>query len=253
MVQLTLSGWFSLEVLRALLVFVRIGAAMMLLPGFGEPAVPVRIRVLVGLAMGAAVSPVVAGMPEQVPPAAGVAVAVIAEALSGAIIGVVCRTLISAVTTAGQLISQNIGMTNIFAAGVSIDQSATIGAAIYAGIIAVMFASGGYHSMLRGLVESYQLLPPAQFPSATISAHVVIMAGSKALRLAAQIALPFLVLAMLFNASLAVINRALPAIPVFMLANPVLVVLGLYLLAATVPGILDTALADWPDVVGLLH
>ena len=66
MAQLTLSGWFTLELFQVLLVFVRVSAAMMLLPGFGEPAVPVRIRVLTGLAIGAALTPTIAGLPDAV-------------------------------------------------------------------------------------------------------------------------------------------------------------------------------------------
>jgi flagellar biosynthetic protein FliR len=164
-----------------------------------------------------------------------------------------CRTLISAITTAGQLISQTIGLTNVFTPGMSIDQSPTIGAALYAGVVAILFASGAHHTILRGLIESYQLLPPGQFPNSAASARVIVLAGARSLRLAGQISLPFLVLALLFNASLAAINRALPAIPVFMVANPLLVALGLYLLAATVPGILDPSLGEWSKLAEMLR
>ena len=81
----------------------------------------------------------------------------------------------------------------------------------------------------------------------------MVAAGVRSLRLAGQISLPFLVLALLFNTSLAAANRALPAIPLFMVANPLLVALGLYLLAATVPGILDPALGDWSNLIDLLR
>ncbi len=253
MAQLTLSGWASLEVFQTLLVFVRISAAMMLMPGFGEPSVPVRVRVLAGIAIAATVAPTIDGMPQVTPTASGIGYAVIAEAVGGALLGALCRTLVSAVLTAGQIISQAVGLTNVFTTGMSMDQSPTIGAALYAGVIAIMFASGGHHAILRGLVESYQLLPPGQFPNPTASARVMVAAGVRALRLAGQISLPFLVLALLFNASLAAANRALPAIPVFMVANPLLVALGLYLLAATVPGILDPSLAEWTNLVNLLR
>ena len=145
MAQLTLSGWASLELYQILLVFVRISAAMMLLPGFGEPSVPVRMRILAGIALAATVAPAIDGMPLATPTAGGVGYAVVAEAVVGALLGALCRTLVSSVLTAGQIISQSVGVTNIFTAGISMDQSPTIGAALYAGVIAIMFASGGHH------------------------------------------------------------------------------------------------------------
>ncbi|MBV9829020.1 MAG: flagellar biosynthetic protein FliR [Alphaproteobacteria bacterium] len=253
MAHLTLSSWASLEVYRVLLVFVRITAAMMLLPGFGEPAIPGRIRLLAGLAIAVTVASAIDNMPAVPPTALGLGYGVVAEAVSGAVLGALCRTLISAVQSAGQIISQTINLSNIFAAGLAIDQSMTVGAALYAGVVAILFASGAHHTILRGLIESYHLLPPAEFPNPTASATVLVGSGARALRLAAQISLPFLVLALLFNASLAAANRALPAIPVFMIANPLLVALGLYLLAATVPAILDPALGEWSDLSQLLR
>jgi flagellar biosynthesis protein FliR len=251
--QLTLNGWAALEVFRALLVFVRVTAAMMLLPGFGEPSMPVRIRILAGLVIAIAIAPAIEDMPQAVPTALGMGYAVVAEAACGALLGALCRTLISAVMSAGQVISYTMGLTNIFAAGISLDQAPTIGAAIYAGVVAILFASGGHHSILRALVESYQLLPPAHFPNPAASASVIVSAGARALRLAGQISLPFLVLALLFNTSLAAANRAVHAMPVFMIFHPLLIALGLYLLAATVPGILDPSLAEWSNISQLLR
>ena len=57
----------------------------------------------------------------------------------------------------------------------------------------------------------------------------------------------------MFHAALAVVNRALPAIPVFMIASPALVVVGLYLLAAAIPGILDAGLVSSTDLPSLLQ
>ena len=41
--------------------------------------------------------------------------------------------------------------------------------------------------------------------------------------------------------------------PVFMIANPVIVVLGLYLLAATVPGLMEGSLGGWSDLPSMLR
>lgn len=253
MITLDLSGWLTLEIFRTLLVFSRITAAFMLLPGFGEPAVPARMRIMAGLAIAAAVTGAVPGMPTGVPGAWGTLLAVAGECFSGALLGTLARTIVSGILIAGQVIGQNIGLGNIFAQGIAIDQAATIGATLYAGLVAIMFASGGHHVILRALVDSYAILPAAGFTNVPASARAVMEAGVRCFRIGGQLAFPFLLLAFVFNVSLAVVNRALPAMPVFMIAAPALVVIGLYLLAATVPGLLEGGLVGWYDLPNMLR
>jgi flagellar biosynthetic protein FliR len=253
MIALDLSGWLTLEVYRTLLVFSRISAAFLLLPGFGEPAVPARMRVLAGLAIATAVAGTVPGLPGNVPDAWGTMFAVAGEAFSGALLGALARTIVSGILIAGQVIGQNIGIGNIFAQGVAIDQAASVGAMLYAGLVAIMFASGGHHLILRALVESYSVLPPAGFPNPAASTRAMVEAGLRCFRTGGQLAFPFLLLAFVFNVTLAVVNKALPAMPVFMIASPVLVVTGLYLLVAAMPGVLEVGLSGWYDLPSLLR
>jgi flagellar biosynthesis protein FliR len=253
MIALDLSGWLTLEVYRTLLVFSRISAALLLLPGFGEPAVPPRIRILAGLAIAVAVGGAVPGLPGNVPDAWGTMFAVAGEAFSGALLGTLARTIVSGILIAGQVIGQNIGIGNIFAQGVAIDQAASVGAMLYAGLVAIMFASGGHHVILRALVESYSALPPGGFPNVAASTRAVVEAGLRCFRTGGQLAFPFLLLAFVFNVTLAVVNKALPAMPVFMIASPVLVVTGLYLLVAAMPGLLEVGLSGWYDLPSLLR
>jgi flagellar biosynthetic protein FliR len=253
MIALDLSGWLTLEVYRTLLIFSRISAAFLLLPGFGEPAVPVRMRVLAGLAIAVAVGGAVPGLPGTVPDAWGTMFAVAGEAFSGALLGTLARTIVSGILIAGQVIGQNIGIGNIFAQGMAVDQAASVGAMFYAGMVAIMFASGGHHLILRALVDSYSVLPAAGFPNVTASLRAMIEAGLRCFRTGGQLAFPFLLLAFVFNVTLAVVNKALPAMPVFMVAAPALVVTGLYLLVAAVPGLLDVGLSGWYDLPSLLR
>jgi len=252
-IALDLTGWLTLEVFHTLLVFTRVTAAFMMLPGFGEPAVPGRMRVLAGLAIAAAVAGAVPGMPAEVPGAWGTLLAVAGEAISGVLLGTLARTMVSGILVAGQVIGQNIGIGNIFAAGMAIDQAAVVGATLYAGLVAIMFASGGHHVILRALVESYALLPAASLPNMPASAHAVMEAGVRCFRTGGQLAFPFLLLTFVFNSALAIVNRALPSMPVLMIASPALVVIGLYLLAATVPGLLSAGLNGWYDLPTLLR
>jgi flagellar biosynthetic protein FliR len=253
MAEYSMSDWMSLEIYRTLLVFIRVSTAFMLLPGFGEPFVPTRMRILAALAVAVAVVPTVSGMPTAPPMASEVIVAILAEVMNGALLGTLARTVISAVLVTGQIVSQSIGLTNIFASGLAVDESSTVGAALYAGIVAVLFASNGHHAILRALAESYNVLSPGHFPKVASSARAVVAAGVRCFRLGAQLALPFLLLALIFNVTLAAVNRAMPSLPIFMIANPAIVVLGLYLLAATVPGLVDGGLSGWSELPSLLQ
>ncbi|PPQ27777.1 flagellar biosynthetic protein FliR [Rhodopila globiformis] len=253
MMHFSLSDWLTLEVYRTFLVFVRVGAAFLLLPGFGEPFLPTQMRILAAFAVAVCVAPVVAGMPAALPNNLQMLLGVVAEAVTGTLLGTVSRTVISGVMLAGQVISQNVGLSNVFTAGLAIDETTSLGAMLYAGIVAILFASHGHYLILRSLADSYNLIPPGHFPEVSASARAVIAAGLRCFRSGGQLALPFLLLGLIFNASLAAVNRAMPALPVFMIANPALVMLGLYLLAATVPGLLGHGLEGWSDLPSLLR
>lgn len=248
-----LSRWASLQVTDTMLVFVRIGAAFMLLPGFGEVAVPPRLRIAAALAVAVAVTPALRGFPPVMPSAPQLVASVMAEAATGAFLGALARTLVSAIISAGEIIGNSTGLNNIFVFGIEREQSASLGVFIYSGLLALFFAMDGHHLLIRTLVESYRVFPPGQLPQFGSGAAALAAAGARALRLAAQLGLPFLLLGLVFQVSLAAINRAAPAIPVFMIGSPVLVLAGLYLLVACIPGMLDQGILAAFDIRPLLR
>ena len=94
------------QVFAAGLVFARLGAIVMLIPGIGEGYVPPRIRLSLALAMALMLFPVVGGsvppMPHDV---SGVAGAVIKETLIGLMLGAILRMFMTSLITAGEVIS----------------------------------------------------------------------------------------------------------------------------------------------------
>ncbi|MXP65556.1 flagellar biosynthetic protein FliR [Roseomonas sp. M0104] len=247
---LNLDGWLSAELYRLFLVFCRVSAALLLLPGTGETQVPARIRILAGLVVAFCIAPL-AGPALPSPPAWAAAAAVGTEVAAGALLGTLARLLLSAVQTAGQLIGQSMGISNAFVFGIGMDNSAVIGTAIYAACLAALFAVDGHHPGLRALVDSYTLVPLGGPLPAGAAARVTTEGMATAFRLAMQLAMPFLFLAMLFNVVLAGINRAMPALPVFMIGAPALLMAGLSLLGATAPGLVSEVLGAYGAVFTL--
>lgn len=89
----------------ALLIFTRIGAAMMLLPGFGEFYVLQRYRLLLALLLAALLTPVLAPQLPALPDGAlRLGVVVGGEAVIGLFLGLVARILLSALDIAGTVV-----------------------------------------------------------------------------------------------------------------------------------------------------
>jgi flagellar biosynthetic protein FliR len=244
---LPLATWLPAEIFRLALVFCRVSAALMALPGFGEHSVPVRVRLLAGLAAALCIAPL-AGPSVPVLGVWSMLGAMVVEVATGTLLGTLSRILLSAIQTAGQLIGQSIGLSNAFVFGVGADNSAVVGAALYAGAIAALFTVEGHHVGLRALAESYAMVPLGAPPPLAASAQAVTAMTARAFGLAMQFAVPFLALALLCNLAMAGINRALPAMPVFMIGAPALLMAGLQLLALVAPGIVHESLGAYAEV-----
>jgi flagellar biosynthetic protein FliR len=242
-----LAAWLPAEIFRLALVFCRVSAALMALPGFGEQAVPVRVRLLAGLAAALCIAPL-AGPAVPVPGVWSILGAMVVEVATGTLLGTLSRILLSAIQTAGQLVGQSIGLGNAFVFGLASDSSAVIGAALYAGAIAALFTVEGHHVGLRALAESYAVVPLGAPPPLAASAQAVTAMAGRSFGLAMQFAMPFLALALLFNLAMAGINRAMPAMPVFMIGVPALLMAGLQLLGLVAPAILHESLGAYADV-----
>ena len=74
-------------VFAAALIFARLGAILMLLPGFGEPGIPPRIRLAFALAFALAIGPVIAPrLPEMPAEPAAMAGMIAIEAVIGCLL-----------------------------------------------------------------------------------------------------------------------------------------------------------------------
>lgn len=242
---MTLEQILTGEFYAFLLVFVRVGAALSMLPGFGEMAVPLRARLAAALAVALALSAVVGGLPAGPPTApSDILRHVFGEFAAGMVIGVAARILFASLQIAGQLIAQTAGLSNIFALpGTGFEAGSVVGGYLMIGGLVLIFVSDLHHAMIGALYESYRLMPAATVPALADLAKLTTEAVSTAFRLAAQFSAPFLVLGFVYNVGLGLINRAMPQFAVFFIALPVSILGGLVLLAITLTAVLTGFLA----------
>lgn len=233
-----LSGFGHDVLWVAFLVFLRVGAAMALIPAFGEQAVPQRVKLVLALAFTAIVAPAVSADVVTVRP--GSATPLITEVIAGLIIGAGLRFFIIALQTAGAIIAQATTLSQLFAGTGPEPQPAIANLLVMAGLALAVMA-GLHLNAAELLILSYGPLPAGQFPAASDLADWGIFQIAKAFSLAFAMAAPFVAASFIYNTALGVINRAMPTLMVSFIGAPALALGGLLLLAVVTP----LALALW--------
>lgn len=224
------------------LVFLRIGAALSLMPAFGEQTVPQRVRLVVALAFAAVITPAVA--PALTP--GPVAAAIAAEVVAGLLIGIGLRLMVIALQIAGTIAAQAASLTQVFGGLGAEPQPAMANLFVIAGLALAVMA--GLHVRAAELVIlSYDLLPPGRLPGPGDVAEWGLDRIVRVFALGFSLAAPFVIASVLYNAALGVINKAMPQLMVFFVGAPALTLGGLVLLAMTTPlllGVWTQALSD---------
>ena len=219
---------WGIDIWSTAVVFGRVGAMLMLLPGFGEPAIPARIRLSFALAVAIAVAPSVAPhVPAPTDTAFGMAGQVILEVLIGLIFGGAARMLMSAAATAGQIAGTEIGIAFAQTADPTATQSGQI-LSVFLSVmgVAMIFATGLDRMFLQGIAGSYDVIAPGTPAPVGDAAELALNTAASAFRVGFQMAMPVIAAGMIFRIGLGVLARLIPQIQVFFVVMPLQVMGG---------------------------
>ncbi|MCI4661479.1 MAG: flagellar biosynthetic protein FliR [Neomegalonema sp.] len=218
-------------VLVAVAVFVRISAFIFFLPGIGERSTPMQIKLGAALAFAIVTWPLVS---ERVTSIEAAPLTLLftygAEAICGLALGFGVRVLVFALQTAGTLAAQNLSLSQMFGSGVGPEPEPTIATILTMGGITLAMILGLHVKAAALIVMSYDVLPFATFPVAGDLAEWSMSRAVSAFNLAVSLALPFIIVAFLYNLALGFINRAMPQLMVAFVGVPAITGLGLILL-----------------------
>jgi flagellar biosynthetic protein FliR len=215
----------------AFLVLMRVGAAMAVLPAFGEQAVPQRVRLVLALAFTAIVAPAVSPDPTDLP--VGV-LPVMAEVLAGLAIGISLRLFIIALQVAAAIIAQATSLAQMFGA-MGPEPQPAVGHLLTMAGLALAVAAGLHVRAAELLILSYDVMPSGRLPAAADISDWGLAQVSRAFALGLTLAAPFVIAGTLYNLAMGVINRAMPMLMVSFLGAPALSLGGLALLAIATP------------------
>ena len=227
------------------LIFARIGAILMLLPGIGESYVPPRIRLSLALVVTLALWPVVAGALPALPVTIGGMVGwILREVIVGLMIGALLRSFMTALATAGEIVSLQTTLGFAQTANPLQAQPGTTLAAFLTLLgVTLLFATDTHHLFVAGLVGSYELIAPARPLVTGDFASLAIRTLGDSFMLGVQLSAPVLVFALIFNLASGLVGRVMPQFQVFFAAAPLSVILGLSVFALSL-GVIGTVFID---------
>lgn len=221
------------EVWAAALVFCRLAATLMVVPGFGEQAIPMRIRLSFALLVALCVTPVVRhtlpALPVLLSAQAGL---VIREVVSGLMLGAVIRLMLSALNVAGEVMSIASGISFAQTANPMQAQTSTsISSFLMMLGITLVFATNLHHLFLGAMVDSYQLFPPLKGLPLRDGGEAFIKTLSLAFSTGIQLSAPVLVFGMIFNVAAGLVARIMPQFQVYFAVAPLSILSALAMMA----------------------
>lgn len=218
--------------IASILVFLRVGAALALLPAYGENSVPQRLRLIIALAFTAIVTPAVATeMPNLTLLVAG------SEIFAGLALGAVFRLFILTLQITGTIIAQATSLSQI-AGNAAPEPQPAIGHLLTAAGLAIAVMAGLHVKLAEVLILSYRAFPAGNLPTKAEFATWGLAHIGHAFSLGFSLAAPFTIAALMYNLALGAINRAMPALMVSFIGAPALSWGGLVLISTLAPALL---------------
>lgn len=205
----------------------RILALLVAAPPFNNPALPMRVTLLLGLAIAMAITPVLPPMP-VVEPASGLGLLILAQQMIiGFAMGFTLRLVFSAVDMAGNLISNQMGL-GFATAYDPQSASQTVVVSEFLGMLAllVFMAIDGHLMVIATLTRSFSVLPIGGEGIAGGSWSNIANAGGVIFSSGVMLALPVVVTLMITNTALGVLMRVAPQLNLLAIGFPITIALG---------------------------
>ncbi|MBM3266368.1 MAG: flagellar biosynthetic protein FliR [Candidatus Sericytochromatia bacterium] len=230
---LDLGGLLALPqqtVLVFMLLLCRFSAMMVTAPIYSNVQVPVRIRVGLGFFLALMLLPVQLGrapVPQVGDPGA-LTMALAGELVAGLLLGFVTMLLIHAIQFAGYMIGlqMGFGMDQIFDPN-SGGQITSLALILTAVATISFLLIDGHHFLVLAVAKSLEVMPPGEFYMAPQVKDHLMDSYNGMLTIVFTLLLPILGVLLLAELALAIMNRVMPQMNVFVAGFPIKIGVGI--------------------------
>jgi flagellar biosynthetic protein FliR len=219
-----------------ILTLARIGPLFVIAPLFSSKMIPARARGVAAVAIAIGLSPLAGKGAKIATDAMTIGGLVFKEILIGMAFAFSIQLVFAAVSAAGSLLDSAIG----FSFGSMIDpisnQQSGVLTQVYSLIgVMVFVVIGGDAWLIRGLAETYKIVPIDQLPQLGSLVGGVQHAFSHLLLSAIEVAAPVLLAVIITDASFGLVSRVMPQLNVFAVGFPAKILIGFVLIGTSLP------------------
>ena len=202
----------NLELYKFLLIFLRIGSAIMLMPGFNAGYVNAQLRLSIALAITVILIPFLS---DKLPPIpqnfADILQMLLFEITYGIFIGIFMQILMAAINLAGNLIGQAIGFSNAQMFDPAFQQqSIIIDSFLTIVALTLIFITNLHHLMLSAVIESYNLLPAGSTLPTDDMAQTISKTLTQSFLIGFKLGSPFIAFTIVFYVGMGLLSRLMP-------------------------------------------
>ena len=224
------------------LVFARVGAMVMLLPGFGESNIPARVKLSIALLLTLIILPLHRNAYHvDLTSISSLGVLMVHELIIGIVLGATARVTLSALNVAGSVIAQQLGLGFVTAVDPTQGQQGQIiGNFLTILGLTLLFATDSHYLVIAALSESYRIFSPGEIMPTGDVAALATNAFSAAFKIGLQLSAPFLVFGLVFNIGLGVLARLMPQMQVYFVGVPLSIMVGFLIFAVVLAAMMST-------------
>lgn len=218
--------------------FVRVSAMMLAAPVFGARTLPVRIRVMMALAVSVLVAPLLPPVPAVDPVSFAAAGILAQQVLIGVSMGFIIQMVFQSLVVAGEAIANSMGLG--FAR--MVDPANGVQVPVISQFFIVMATllfviMNGHLLLIQLVVRSFEIIPVSSSGLSLPAIHAVVDWGGQMFVGGLMVALPAVTALLVVNISMGVITRAAPQLNIFAVGFPLMILLGFIFVSASLPSI----------------
>lgn len=222
---------FSSYIYNFLLILLRVGIVISLLPFFGSKNFPTQFKIGFAVAIALILTPIIdlKVIPSEIP------FLVVREAVFGIALGLIARSIFIGIEMAGHFASNSIGLSISSIFDPEMGQSAEL-AKLYGVITMLIFLSlDVHHDIIYVLVRSYEGLPSGHLNNIKNLVGEIVSVTGRIFLIAIKISAPVIVAMLISHILLGFLYKAAPQMNIFFVGFPVYIFIGFLVILISIP------------------